>query len=248
MRKLKLKKLDNSEISIEVPENILVKDMRKIVELKSGIPENLQRIIYKAKLLKDENRLNEYIKEDGETLHLIKKPMPSSEGAQAASGGQQATGGPQPASAGAGMPGGVPNLGAGLNLNSMLAGILGPQGAGGAGGGSDANISIQIGGSGGAMPNLSQLLGQLGGPGAAGGPGNSMPPVLQNMFRPPQAAPARPAQAAAGASSAPSQSAGAQSGANPAIQLPHQVLFRIGQQVDHMYGDALFPGPPMPQI
>lgn len=98
------------------------------------------------------------------------------------------------------------------------------------------------------MPNLSQLLGQLGGPGAAGGPGNSMPPVLQNMFRPPQAAQARPAQAAAGASSAPSQSAGAQSGANPAIQLPHQVLFRIGQQVDHMYGDALFPGPPMPQI
>ena len=41
MRKLKLKKLVNSEISIEVPENILVKDMRKIVELKSGIPENL---------------------------------------------------------------------------------------------------------------------------------------------------------------------------------------------------------------
>lgn len=81
-----------------------------------------------------------------------------------------------------------------------------------------------------------------------------MPPVLQNMFRPPPGAQARPAQAAAGASSASSQPAaggdnsGAQSGANPAIQLPHQVLFRIGQQVDHMYGDALFPGPPMPQI
>lgn len=153
MRKLKLKKLDNSEISIEVPENILVKDMRKIVELKSGIPENLQRIIYKAKLLKDENRLNEYIKEDGETLHLIKKPMPSSEGAQGAGAGQEATSGPQPTSAGAGVPGGMPNMGgAPFNLNSMLSGILGPQGAGGA---SDANISIQIGGNGGAMPNLS---------------------------------------------------------------------------------------------
>lgn len=98
------------------------------------------------------------------------------------------------------------------------------------------------------MPNLSQLLGQLGGASGPGGPGNSMPPVLQNMFRPPQAAQARPTQATAGASSAPYQAAGAQSGANPAIQLPHQVLFRIGQQVDHMYGDALFPGPPMPPL
>lgn len=152
--------------------------------------------------------------------------MPSSEGAPGAGAGQGATSGPQPTSAGAGVPGGVPNLGgAPFNLNSMLSGILGPQGAGG---GPDANISIQIGGNGGAMPNLSSLLGQLGGPAGAGGAGNSMPPVLQNMFRPPQAAQARPTQAAAGASSAPSQSAGAQSGANPAIQLPHQVLFRIG--------------------
>lgn len=74
-------------------------------------------------------------------MHLIKKPMPSSEGASGASAGQEATSGPQPTSAGAGMPGGAP-----FNLNSMLSGILGPQGAGG---GSDANISIQIGGNGG---------------------------------------------------------------------------------------------------
>lgn len=40
MRTLKLKKLDNSTLTIEVPEDILVKDMRKIIELKSGIAEN----------------------------------------------------------------------------------------------------------------------------------------------------------------------------------------------------------------
>ena len=75
MRTLKLKKLDNSTLTIEVPEDILVKDMRKIIELKSGIAQNQQRLIYKAKLLKDEFRLNEVIKEDNETIHLIKKPQ-----------------------------------------------------------------------------------------------------------------------------------------------------------------------------
>jgi hypothetical protein len=48
--------------------------MRKIVALRSGIPEDQQRIIYKAKLLKDEEPLSTYVKEDNETLHLIRKP------------------------------------------------------------------------------------------------------------------------------------------------------------------------------
>jgi len=49
--------------------------MRKIIALKSGIPENMQRLIYKAKLLKDDDTLDVYIQADGETLHLIKKPV-----------------------------------------------------------------------------------------------------------------------------------------------------------------------------
>ena len=138
MRKLKLKKLDGSEITIEVPEDILVKDMRKIVELKSGIAENMQRIIYKAKLLRDDQRLNEYIKEDGETLHLIKKAAADEGAPQASSaGGAQSSNAGPSGNSGAGAQ---PNPGAApFNLNSMLSGILGPQGAGS---GADANISI----------------------------------------------------------------------------------------------------------
>jgi len=49
--------------------------MRKEIEEKSGIPENQQRIIYKAKLMKDEDLLSEFIKDDGETVHLVKKPF-----------------------------------------------------------------------------------------------------------------------------------------------------------------------------
>ena len=100
MRLIKLKQIDNSEFTIEVPNDvsiicnihnftlnvqIKITDMRKIIALKSGIPENQQRLIYKAKLLKDEDSLLEYIKEDGETLHLIKKP-PAVPGSQASAG------------------------------------------------------------------------------------------------------------------------------------------------------------------
>ena len=56
--------------------------MRKIIKMKSGIDENQQRLIYKAKLLKDDQQLSEMINEDGEVIHLIKKP-PAEEAAAA---------------------------------------------------------------------------------------------------------------------------------------------------------------------
>ena len=47
----------------------------------------------------------------------------------------------------------------------------------------------------------------------------------------------------------PAQAPPASSGPNSqtAIQLPHQVLFRVGQMCNHMYGGN-FPGPSMPQL
>jgi Ubiquitin family len=52
----------------------LIDEFRKIVEEKSQIPPDRQRLIYKAKLLQDGQALSTYIKEDGEALHLVKKP------------------------------------------------------------------------------------------------------------------------------------------------------------------------------
>ena len=72
--------------------------MRKIVALKSGIPENEQRIIYKAKVLKDEDLLTVYVNQDGETLHLVQK---------ASSQPNQPAGQPAASS----QPSGVPNPG-----------------------------------------------------------------------------------------------------------------------------------------
>jgi len=51
-----------------------VKDLKLVLHEKSAVPADRQRLIYKAKLLSDDHPLSNYIKEDGETLHLVKKP------------------------------------------------------------------------------------------------------------------------------------------------------------------------------
>ena len=75
-RKVNFKKIDGSLFELEVPKDILIQDMRKLVKEKSGIEENMQRLIFKAKLLKDDTKLSDYCKEDGDTIHLVKKPAP----------------------------------------------------------------------------------------------------------------------------------------------------------------------------
>jgi len=51
-----------------------VAEFKKLLEERSQVPTDRQRLIYKAKLLSDDQLLGLYIKEDGETLHLVKKP------------------------------------------------------------------------------------------------------------------------------------------------------------------------------
>lgn len=57
-----------------------------MIEEKTTVPKDRQRLIYKAKLLADEQPLSNYskdissnyiflVKENGETLHLVKKPV-----------------------------------------------------------------------------------------------------------------------------------------------------------------------------
>lgn len=59
--------------------------MRKIIQEKTGVAPEKQRLIYKAKLLKDELPLSDYsnilyfiiinvVKEEGETIHMVKRP------------------------------------------------------------------------------------------------------------------------------------------------------------------------------
>ena len=43
---------------------ILISELRKLIEEKTQVPANKQRLIYKAKLLKDELRLSDYGKQN----------------------------------------------------------------------------------------------------------------------------------------------------------------------------------------
>jgi hypothetical protein len=65
----------------------MVSELRKVIEQKTNVPFDRQRLIYKAKLLVDDQPLSTYgeyflsfinflVKESGETLHLVKKPAP----------------------------------------------------------------------------------------------------------------------------------------------------------------------------
>jgi hypothetical protein len=43
----------------------LIQDLRKLLASASGIEENMQRLIFKAQLVKDDTKLSDYVKEDG---------------------------------------------------------------------------------------------------------------------------------------------------------------------------------------
>lgn len=119
--------------------------MRKVIAQKSGIPEDQQRLIYKAKLLKDDDLLSAYIKDDDETLHLIRKPAAAAAPSQAAPQ-QPAQSQARPGAAGQGAP--IPGM---PNLAGLLQGMMPP---GGAQGNARINISMGAGGAPQGMPDL----------------------------------------------------------------------------------------------
>lgn len=64
--RVKFKKIDNTECELELPQDILIEDMREILAKhdKIQIPADQMRILYKAKLLKDGHKLSEYVTEE----------------------------------------------------------------------------------------------------------------------------------------------------------------------------------------
>eukprot|EP00347_Sterkiella_histriomuscorum_P022410 403338593 len=75
-RLIKIKSIDGSVLEIRVDPNITVAEFRKVIQQHTQVAPELQRLIYKAKLLADEQPLSTYIKEDGETIHMVKRPAP----------------------------------------------------------------------------------------------------------------------------------------------------------------------------
>lgn len=71
--KVKFKKIDNTECELELPVDMPIEELRETLAKheKINVPANQMRILYRAKLLKDGHKLNEYVTEDGQTIHVI---------------------------------------------------------------------------------------------------------------------------------------------------------------------------------
>ncbi|KAK9477222.1 hypothetical protein V1514DRAFT_334554 [Lipomyces japonicus] len=138
----------DQKYSVSVSPSLLVSDFKQLLEPKSDIPTDRQRLIYSGRVLKDHETLASYKIQSGHTIHLVKSAAPpsaSGAGAGGASGGAHST------------PAATPqNIASGQGANNPLAGLTGARYAGLAQLPS-ANLFGPDGGMG-APPNEDQLL------------------------------------------------------------------------------------------
>lgn len=64
VRRVKVKTIQGTIHDFEVVPEIAISDLKALIDAKFGVEPASQRLIYKAKLVKDEHRLNDYINED----------------------------------------------------------------------------------------------------------------------------------------------------------------------------------------
>ncbi|XP_021902428.1 large proline-rich protein bag6-like isoform X2 [Carica papaya] len=70
---LNIKTLDSQIYSFQVEKNIPVSLFKEKIASKIGIPVSQQRLIFRGKVLKDDQPLSEYHVESGHTLHLVER-------------------------------------------------------------------------------------------------------------------------------------------------------------------------------
>jgi hypothetical protein len=70
-RKFKVKTMDGRTSDFEAPHDISVPELKAIIESKLNVPADRQRLIFKSRLLKDDQKLSDHITKDDETVHLM---------------------------------------------------------------------------------------------------------------------------------------------------------------------------------
>lgn len=63
--------MNGQVVQLSVNPDIGISDLKKLITEKTNMPKEYQRIIYKAKHVDDESKLSDFVKEDGQTMHLI---------------------------------------------------------------------------------------------------------------------------------------------------------------------------------
>lgn len=96
--KVRVKKMDGSTFDLEIDATHSVMDLKALVRQHEGVEESRQRLIYHGRVLKDDDQLTTYAKEDGSfVVHLVVRPesapsQPSQTGAAAPDVGPQMNG------------------------------------------------------------------------------------------------------------------------------------------------------------
>uniref|UniRef100_A0A7S4T0H8 Ubiquitin-like domain-containing protein n=1 Tax=Alexandrium monilatum TaxID=311494 RepID=A0A7S4T0H8_9DINO len=228
-----VKCIDGSTTKLEVPSDLRGSDVKELIAERLGVPMDRQRLIFRGRVLKDDDIVGQHISENGLTLHMVQRPGPPPGADAARSSAAQPAGGegpappdgqPQPGQVhfqftqadGGGIPLGMPQV----DLSQVLGTVFGAVGRGAGLGVHAAPIDVGFagGGTGGR------------GAGAAPAPGTqpgSRPGATSPALEPPQGQPPPPPPAPGD----PLIAAGgpARNGPNAAVALqPLQIIFQQG--------------------
>lgn len=231
LRRLNVKSMQGQVRTVELPGDSYIRDLKvKVAQVFNVQPER-QRLIFQGKLLKDDTRLSEYVKEDGLTVHMMAK----AEDLPRAPEGHQSAG-PQPG----------PQVDPAAGMFGAMGGVqqvMFPEGM--------QAFQMQFG------PSFQYIQGMQ--PGMQPGTPTAIP--VQIRFQPgqpipPQAFPQAPSQ---GPPQGPPQNQVPQASVPQQgqreerkvreIVLPFAHVHNLGQIVNGMMGpNTSFPHPPMPQL
>ncbi|KAL5718271.1 hypothetical protein ACHQM5_011192 [Ranunculus cassubicifolius] len=129
---INVKNLESQVYSFQVNRNMLVSALKEKVASASGVAVEQQRLIFRGKVLKDDQRLSEYHVEDGNTLHLVIRPPVQSDTSTGTSSGEtnRNINNNQGNDAGSGVPRGRVGVSRSVLLGSFNVGDQGGEGNG----------------------------------------------------------------------------------------------------------------------
>lgn len=71
IRKFKIKTMDGRTTEFEMQADTTIEELKRQVESQMNVPIHRQRLIYKSRLLKEDQRLSDYLTKDDEVIHMM---------------------------------------------------------------------------------------------------------------------------------------------------------------------------------
>ena len=72
--------LDQPPVPFSVPKDLLVSDLKMLIEDQLVTPADRQRLIFRGQVLQDERRISDYVQQNGLTINMVARPPASAQG------------------------------------------------------------------------------------------------------------------------------------------------------------------------